>query len=172
MPLQKEVHSIDWKGSAIGDPTRFPGATPPARARLLPPGHLALGSDGLARLQRGRAGQVGRCDGIEGVDAAIAATGEGGPLLVLSFSTSWCGPCKLMDPKVDQLSEDFAGKAQFIKILGDKDPDGLKILQREGVKSVPQYHIFKGGEKVQQVLGAKYDELVEALKTHTAPGDT
>jgi len=109
------------------------------------------------------------CEGEAFIDDAIKASAEAGPaVLVLSFSTTWCGPCKLMDPKVAQLSDNFDGKARFIKIVGDKDPDGMQLMKRYGVRSVPQYHVYKGGNKVAAISGAKYDELLATLQEHAS----
>uniref|UniRef100_A0A7S1S8K1 Thioredoxin domain-containing protein n=1 Tax=Alexandrium catenella TaxID=2925 RepID=A0A7S1S8K1_ALECA len=121
-------------------------------------GDYGSGTTALAAVQK--------CEGEAFVDDAIAETGNSG-VLVLSFSTTWCGPCKLMDPKVSELSETFAEGARFIKITGDSDPDGMTLMKRERVRSVPQYHVYKGGEKVDTITGAKYDDLKKSLERHT-----
>jgi len=110
---------------------------------------------------------VEECQGEPFIDDAIEATSRGPPhVLVLSFSTTWCGPCKLMDPKVKDLSDKYVETARFIKIMGDKDPDGVELMKREGVRSVPQYHIYKDGQRVDSIQGAKYDDLVASLGEH------
>jgi len=114
---------------------------------------------------------VDPCKGEAQVDGAIEVTKESADVLVLSFGASWCGPCKALDPKVAALSETFAGRAQFIKIVGDKDPDGSKIMRREGVRALPEYHIFKDGEKVEVIKGVQYDQLVKSLQKYARPSD-
>mmetsp|Transcript_36504 Transcript_36504/g.66030 ORF Transcript_36504/g.66030 Transcript_36504/m.66030 type:complete len:180 (+) Transcript_36504:239-778(+) len=110
---------------------------------------------------------VEKCEGEAFIDEAIKSTAGDQSVLLLSFSTTWCGPCKLMDPKITELSQTFAGKVRVIKIMGDADPDGKQIMKREAIRSVPQYQVYKNGEKVDVITGAQYDALLTSLKTHT-----
>lgn len=97
------------------------------------------------------------------LDEAIANTASAAKnVLVVSFSTTWCGPCKLMDPKVNELSELFAEKSTFIKV-----PDGIRIMKREGVRTVPLYQIYKDGQKVDSVSGADAVALTQYIEKHT-----
>jgi len=111
------------------------------------------------------------CQGAAFLDNAIASTAEsveGTPnVLVVSYSTTWCGPCKLMEPKVEQLSETFAGKVSFVSVIGDKDDnDGIQLMKREGVRTVPMYQIYKDGRKVASVSGADPDTLTRSIEQH------
>mmetsp|Transcript_46634 Transcript_46634/g.101732 ORF Transcript_46634/g.101732 Transcript_46634/m.101732 type:complete len:223 (+) Transcript_46634:98-766(+) len=112
---------------------------------------------------------VESCKSEAFLDEAIAGTATGSPnVLVVSFSTTWCGPCKLMDPKVAELSKVFAEKASFIKVMGDKDEnDGIRIMRREGVRTVPLYQIYKDGQKVDSFSGADPDALTRNIEKHT-----
>lgn len=109
------------------------------------------------------------CKSLQFLDDAIASTATGQPnVLVVSFSTTWCGPCKLMDPKVTELSEIFKEKAKFIKVMGDKaETDGIQIMKREGVRTVPLYQIYKDGQKVGSVSGADPESLTKNLEKFT-----
>mmetsp|Transcript_1582 Transcript_1582/g.4067 ORF Transcript_1582/g.4067 Transcript_1582/m.4067 type:complete len:190 (-) Transcript_1582:160-729(-) len=116
---------------------------------------------------------VEKCKGLDFVDNALSASkADGPPVVVLSFSTTWCGPCKLMDPHVNEFSRMFKTSVRFIKVTGDQDPDGMAIMKKEGVRSVPQYHIYKEGEKVDTVMGAKKEILLETLMKHAAVDET
>ena len=89
------------------------------------------------------------------------ATGEN-KLLVLDMYTQWCGPCKLMHPKVVQLSETYANDVVFAKL--DCNQENKELAKELGVKTVPTFKVFKNGEIVAEVRGAKFEELVKAIE--------
>ena len=81
------------------------------------------------------------------------------PVLVDFFAT-WCGPCKMMAPTVDEIAAEKAGSASVYKIDIDENPD---IAQRYGVMSIPTFIVFKGGEPVAKTLGAQPKDALLAL---------
>lgn len=72
------------------------------------------------------------------------------PVLV-DFYADWCGPCKMMSPALDKISEEYAGKAKVVKINVDENPE---VAQQYGVMSIPNFKFFKGGQVVDEALGA------------------
>lgn len=68
----------------------------------------------------------------------------------VDFYATWCGPCKMMSPIVDELSADYEGKAVFGKCDIDEN---MSIAQKYGVMSIPTFIIFKNGEPVQTMIG-------------------
>lgn len=91
----------------------------------------------------------------------------GGSLVVIDYSTTWCGPCKVIAPKFEEFSEKYPD-AVFLKVIGDASPDASKLMKREGVRSVPSFHYFVNGEKVDVVNGANAEAIEAAITKHAA----
>ncbi len=72
------------------------------------------------------------------------------PVLV-DFSASWCGPCQMMGPVLDQMAAEYEGKAKILKVDIDESMD---LAQEYRIMSVPNMVIFKGGIPVDGVVGA------------------
>jgi thioredoxin 1 len=97
-------------------------------------------------------------------DSTVSSAGES--LVIVDYSTTWCGPCKVIAPIFDEMSDRFPD-AVFLKVIGDATPDASKLMKREGVRSVPSFHYFKGGEKVDVVNGANADAIEAAINKHS-----
>lgn len=74
-----------------------------------------------------------------------------GPVLVDFFAT-WCGPCKMLAPTLDEVASETAGKASVYKLDIDQSPD---IAQRYGVMSVPTLIVFENGQVKKQAVGVQ-----------------
>ncbi|MCI1479977.1 MAG: thioredoxin [Eggerthellaceae bacterium] len=81
------------------------------------------------------------------------------PVLVDFFAT-WCGPCKMMAPTIDQIATEVKGTADVYKIDVDQAPE---IAQRYGVMSIPTLIVFDKGEVKNQAVGAQPKPAVMAL---------
>lgn len=81
------------------------------------------------------------------------------PVLVDFFAT-WCGPCKMIAPTIDEVAGEVAGKAKVYKVDIDQSPD---IASRYGVMSVPTLMVFKGGNPVAQEVGVQPKQKLLAM---------
>ncbi|KAE8800428.1 Thioredoxin F-type, chloroplastic [Hordeum vulgare] len=116
-------------------------------------------------------------DEVETPAAAVAVTGQvtevckdtfwpivkaaGPKLVVLDMYTQWCGPCKVMAPKFQQMSEKDHDVV-FLKL--DCNQDNRPLAKELGIRVVPTFKIFKDGKVAKEVTGAKIDELARAIE--------
>ena len=85
-------------------------------------------------------------------------------LVVMDFFATWCGPCKMLTPIFESLSQEMGEQVDFAKIDIDRS---LEIAQEYKIVSVPTMIIFKNGKEVQRIVGFLPKEQIKSkIKAH------
>lgn len=96
-------------------------------------------------------------------DHRHALARELGRALVVDFGAEWCGPCRMMTPIFDRLSDKFRAKMMFVRIDASSE-----VAQSFGIQSLPTFQIWRGGQKVAETIGATQN-LEGWLEQHSSP---
>ena len=84
--------------------------------------------------------------------------------VLADFWAPWCGPCRMLAPTVDAISEEYEGKVKVGKVNTDENP---QIATQHQINSIPTMMIFKGGEVVERLVGAlPKEKITEKLDAH------
>jgi thioredoxin 1 len=85
--------------------------------------------------------------------------------VVVDFWAEWCGPCKMIGPALEELSNEMSGKVKFVKVNVDDNPVSPSAL---GVRGIPALFMFKGGKVVSNKIGAAPKAALQSWITSAA----
>ncbi|NCN26921.1 thioredoxin [bacterium] len=83
------------------------------------------------------------------------------PVLV-DFWAAWCGPCKALAPKLEELSTSYDGKVKIVKLDVDANQN---LAAQFGIRGIPAMILFKSGKMVDQIVGNQPKDVIEKLIT-------
>ena len=86
-------------------------------------------------------------------------------VVLVDFWASWCGPCRMLAPVVEKLSQEMPDKFDFYKMNVDEEND---LASQYGIMSIPTLLVFKNGEMVEQSVGVKGESQLKAMLTEYA----
>lgn len=95
---------------------------------------------------------------VEVTDSNFQEVTGGQGLSMVDFWATWCGPCRLVAPIVEQLADDYTGQVTVGKMDVDNNP---RTPAEFNVRSIPTIVFFKDGKMVDQVVGARPREFLE-----------
>jgi len=85
--------------------------------------------------------------------------GAGEPVLV-DFWAPWCGPCKMLSPVVEKVAASHAGRAKFVKLNTDDNP---QLAGEYQVSGIPCLILFKGGKAVDRIVGYVSEQTITSM---------
>lgn len=97
---------------------------------------------------------------LEDLKTELADAGE--KLVVIDFYATWCGPCKLIAPKVEEMAGEMSNVV-FLKVDVDENEEAA---QEYNVSAMPTFIFIKNSEKVADMMGANFDKLKELVNQH------
>ncbi|TKW30852.1 hypothetical protein SEVIR_2G065100v4 [Setaria viridis] len=107
-------------------------------------------------------GQVIACHTKEEFDNQMKAAEEAKTLVVIDFTASWCGPCRIIAPVFAELAKSYP-HVVFLKV----DVDELKEVAAEyKVEAMPTFLLIKEGKEVHKIVGARKDDLLAKVAEH------
>lgn len=71
-------------------------------------------------------------------------------VVLVDFFADWCGPCKMLSPVLEELSKEYEGKVNIVKVNVDQEGE---LASQYGVMSIPNMFILKDGAPVKQIVG-------------------
>jgi thioredoxin 1 len=102
---------------------------------------------------------------LNATDADFSDTvGESDKLVVVDMWAEWCGPCKMMEPVLEEIAEEYSDKLKVVKLDIDKNQDTpLKF----GVMNIPTLIFFRSGKEIDRVIGAfPKKQLLNKIEPH------
>ncbi|MDR2719782.1 MAG: thioredoxin [Nitrososphaerota archaeon] len=93
-------------------------------------------------------------------DANFEETIKNNTLVLIDFWATWCGPCRALAPTIDEITQEYFGKALIGKLDVDKNPSTAEKFQ---VFSIPTIILFKNGQEIERLVGLCVKKNITAL---------
>ena len=103
-------------------------------------------------------GAVIKCKSSEEFDALVNEH-----TIIVDFTATWCGPCKMIGPVFDQLAEQNSGDVKFVKVDVDELQD---VAMKAGISAMPTFQVWRDGVKVEEFAGANPEMLADLCSKH------
>lgn len=85
-------------------------------------------------------------------------------VVLVDFFATWCGPCRMLSPILEEVSEEANGEYEIVKVDVDESYD---LAKKFGIMSVPTMIIFQDGVEAEKIIGLRSkDDIVEIIKTY------
>ncbi len=85
-------------------------------------------------------------------------------VVLVDFFATWCGPCRMLSPILEEVSEEANGEYEIVKVDVDESYD---LAKKFGIMSVPTMIIFQDGVEAEKIIGLRSkDDIVETIKTY------
>ena len=89
---------------------------------------------------------------------------QGAGLVLVDFTATWCGPCRIVGPILEQLADEYRGRLRIVALDTDENP---RTVARHGVRGMPTLVAFRDGREVDRMVGALprrvFQERIDAL---------
>nr|XP_043623428.1 thioredoxin H2-like isoform X2 [Erigeron canadensis] len=120
-----------------------------------------MGAQTSTRL-RSDDGKVNSVHSLSNWNTQFQSSKTSNKLMVIDFSAAWCGPCKFIEPAVNDLAVEFSD-VDFVRIDVDELPDVAKYFD---VQAMPTFVLVKKGKERERFVGIKTDELHRMIEKH------
>jgi thioredoxin 1 len=120
----------------------------------------------MTKAPKERSQQVSKLRDVTDTDFGTEVLESELPVLV-DFWATWCGPCRMVAPVVEELAEEYAGRVKFAKVNTDEN---TRTAAGQGIRALPTLLLFRDGQRVAEIVGFRPKrDLQQLLEKALAP---